>query len=57
MSDFSIGAGPGYRDEAYDWDEFDEPDEEEWQCPDCGALEDEECEADCPSWNDDEEAA
>ena len=35
-----------------DLDNFD--DEQEGACPDCGATEDEECEADCPSREEDE---
>lgn len=34
-------------------EDFDD-DEEEGVCPDCGAAADEECEADCPSWDEED---
>ena len=35
-------------------DEFDDDDEEDYVCPECGATEGEEPEADCPFIDDDE---
>ena len=41
--------------EPYDFTESFGDDDEEVGCPDCGADFSEECDEDCPSWEEDEE--